>query len=201
MAYKVGNFTFDTVEEADAAKKEAQAIAYITKQIDLNNPDAILATYRAMLSKDLFHTTLGVAFLQEVYDMLIKQPSLQGQDIPKVPQTVQTEKAAEEEQKLEAEKQPKQEKQPKIKKAKRRKKDNIQQSSDVLKYKKRSEILGIACGAMLVIIIAMFVINMTSEHPTILNYEEKIVNKYAAWEEELTLKEQELNQREQKLQK
>lgn len=201
MAYKVGNFTFDTVEEADAAKKEAQAIAYITKQIDLNNPDAILATYRAMLSKDLFHTTLGVAFLQEVYDMLIKQPSLQGQDIPKVPQTVQTEKAAEEEQKPEAEKQPKQEKQPKIKKAKRRKKDNIQQSSDVLKYKKRSEILGIACGAMLVIIIAMFVINMTSEHPTILNYEEKIVNKYAAWEEELTLKEQELNQREQKLQK
>ncbi len=189
MAYKVGDFTFETEAEAEVAQKESQAIAYITKQIDLNNPEAVLATYRMMISKDLFHTALGIAFLQEVHDMLMQQPGLKGLDIPEIPEQSKTE--------IE---QPKTDKKKRNKKPRRRNRREKQMTEDVLKYKKRSEILSVICGTMLVIILAMFVINATSEHPTILNYEEKIVNKYAAWEEELYLREQELKQREQELQ-
>ena len=67
------------------------------------------------------------------------------------------------------------------------------------RYKKLSRLLLIACITMLLIIIGMFAINATSQNPTILNYEEKIVDKYASWEEELDAREQELNEREQKL--
>ena len=52
---------------------------------------------------------------------------------------------------------------------------------------------------MLAIIIGMFIINQTSNHPTILNYEEKIIDKYAQWEEQLDQREQELNERERQL--
>ena len=196
MAYKVGDFTFETEAEAEVAQKESQAIAYITKQIDLNNPEAILATYQMMISKELFHTALGIAFLQEVHDMLMQQPGLKGKDIPEVPEQPKMET---EQPKAETD-QPETKKKKRNEKPRRQKRRETQVTGDALKYKKRSEMLSVICGTMLVIIIAMFVISATSEHPTILNYEEKIVNKYAAWEEELNLREQELNQREQELQ-
>ena len=54
MAYKIGEFTFDTPEEARKAKKEAEAIAYITKQMKSASPQAVLKLYQQMLEKDLF---------------------------------------------------------------------------------------------------------------------------------------------------
>ena len=43
---------------------------------------------------------------------------------------------------------------------------------------------------------AMFLISATSHHPTILNYEEILINRYSAWEQELTEREAVLRQAE-----
>ena len=64
MTYKIGEFTFDNPDEARVAEKEAKAIAYITKQMSTDDPEAVLALYCQMLDKDLFHTKLGVSFLE-----------------------------------------------------------------------------------------------------------------------------------------
>ena len=104
--------------------------------------------------------------------------------------------------------QTKEEKVEKVEKASRKEKKQKEKIEDLTpekmmvalkRYKKLSRLLLIACITMLLIIIGMFVINATSQNPTILNYEEKIVDKYASWEEELDAREQELNEREQKL--
>ena len=55
------------------------------------------------------------------------------------------------------------------------------------------------CITMLVIIVGMFVVAGTSNSPNILNYEEKIQDKYAGWEQDLTEREKELKKSQEKL--
>lgn len=45
----------------------------------------------------------------------------------------------------------------------------------------------------------MFFIALTSDQPNILNYERTLVNKYAAWEQELTEQENMLRERERQM--
>ena len=40
MAYVIGDFSFETEEDAREAQKEVQAISYIMKQIDNEDPKA-----------------------------------------------------------------------------------------------------------------------------------------------------------------
>ena len=45
----------------------------------------------------------------------------------------------------------------------------------------------------------MFVITLTGNNPTILNYEQKLQNKYAGWEQELTERENAVREKEREL--
>jgi hypothetical protein len=42
----------------------------------------------------------------------------------------------------------------------------------------------------------MFYVNSTINSPTILDYEEKIIDEYSSWEQQLSEREQQLNERE-----
>ena len=243
MAYVIGDFSFETEEDAREAQKEVQAISYIMKQIDNEDPKAVLAAYQQMVKKDLFHTKLGLGFLEDMRKQLLALPEIDAADLPPVPSLPpkpQTERLLIKEEEAPAPKRPvekkegakpapkpgaeekraggksasrptrqtKEEKVEKVEKASRKEKKQKEKIEDLTpekmmvalkRYKKLSRLLLIACITMLLIIIGMFVINATSQNPTILNYEEKIVEKYASWEEELDAREQELNEREQKL--
>ena len=240
MAYVIGDFSFETEEDAREPQKEVQAISYIMKQIDNEDPKAVLAAYQQMVKKDLFHTKLGLGFLEDMRKQLLALPEIDAADLPPVPSLPpkpQTERLLIKEEEAPAPKRPvekkegakpapkpgaeekraggksasrptRQTKEEKVEKASRKEKKQKEKIEDLTpekmmvalkRYKKLSRLLLIACITMLLIIIGMFAINATSQNPTILNYEEKIVDKYASWEEELDAREQELNEREQKL--
>lgn len=240
MAYVIGDFSFETEEDAREAQKEVQAISYIMKQIDNEDPKAVLAAYQQMVKKDLFHTKLGLGFLEDMRKQLLALPEIDAADLPPVPSLPpkpQTERLLIKEEEAPAPKRPvekkegakpapkpgaeekraggksasrptRQTKEEKVEKASRKEKKQKEKIEDLTpekmtvalkRYKKLSRLLLIACIIMLLIIIGMFAINATSQNPTILNYEEKVVDKYASWEEELDAREQELNEREQKL--
>lgn len=240
MAYVIGDFSFETEEDAREAQKEVQAISYIMKQIDNEDPKAVLVAYQQMVKKDLFHTKLGLGFLEDMRKQLLALPEIDAADLPPVPSLPpkpQTERLLIKEEEAPAPKRPvekkegakpapkpgaeekraggksasrptRQTKEEKVEKASRKEKKQKEKIEDLTpekmtvalkRYKKLSRLLLIACITMLLIIIGMFAINATSQNPTILNYEEKIVDKYASWEEELDAREQELNEREQKL--
>ncbi|MDD6194014.1 MAG: hypothetical protein PUB19_03830 [Lachnospiraceae bacterium] len=171
MTYKIGEFTFENVDEAKAAEKEAKAIAYITKQMKTEDPESVFALYCQMLEKDLFHTKLGISFLDEIYQTLIREKSLAGKHIPPVPGK------------------------PVPKSTKR----SVALEKELKRYKRLTRILSVVCITMGLIIVGMFVVNATSQHPTILNYEQKIIDKYAGWEQELNQREENLVKREQQL--
>lgn len=193
MAYKIGDYTFESKEEAQEAQKEVQAISYIMKQIDSNDSKQVLAAYQQMVKKDLFHTRLGIDFLQQLYDQLRSLPEIDASSLPAVPHVkvggdVQGSAITNNSENV----------------IDSLKVNASKDSSDatqtlLLKYRKRCRLLTIACIAMLLIIVGMFVISATSTNPTILNYEEKIVDKYAGWEQELDQREIELNERERQL--
>lgn len=230
MAYVIGDFSFDTEEEAKEAQREVQAISYIMKQINTEDPQAVLAAYQQMVKKNLFHTKLGIGFLEDMRKQLLALPEISDADVPAIPQNAVKQedtkrilikedepKHAEEDKKiknktgskiqLSAKAQNKADTKQKIDtKQERTKEIKAEQPMSVeevtaamKKYKKMSHILLIACVTMLLIIIGMFAINATSQNPTILNYEEKIINKYASWEQQLDQREQKLNEREQQL--
>lgn len=236
MAYVIGDFSFDTEEEAKEAQREVQAISYIMKQINTEDPQAVLAAYQQMVKKNLFHTKLGIGFLEDMRKQLLVLPEISDADVPAIPQNAVRQedtkrilikedeaKHAEEDKKIkkktESKIQPSAKTQDKADaKQERTKEKKSRQISPkhaeikaeqpmsveevtaaMKKYKKMSHILLIACVTMLLIIIGMFAINATSQNPTILNYEEKIINKYASWEQQLDQREQELNEREQQL--
>ena len=52
---------------------------------------------------------------------------------------------------------------------------------------------------LIVMVIAMFVLTLTSDSPNIINYRTKLEDEYASWDEELTKREQELRKWEQEL--
>ena len=73
MAYKIGEFTFDEKEEAEIAKKEQQAVTYIRQNMDFSSPEKVLQIYRQIQEKELFHTVVGISFLEELQSYLIEE--------------------------------------------------------------------------------------------------------------------------------
>ncbi len=59
-------------------------------------------------------------------------------------------------------------------------------------FKKRYQNLCAACIVLVIMVVSMFAITLTSDSPTVLNYEKKLVNRYAAWEQDLSEREQKL---------
>lgn len=86
MAYVIGDFSFDTEEEAKEAQREVQAISYIMKQINTEDPQAVLAAYQQMVKKNLFHTKLGIGFLEDMRKQLLALPEISDADVPEIPQ-------------------------------------------------------------------------------------------------------------------
>lgn len=212
MAYKIGDFVFNTEEEAQEAKKEVQAIQYIMKQIDREDPKALLNVYQQMIQKDMFHTILGLAFLSDVREKLLASEEIAPENIPDLPQKNESEEVDDKES-LEYDRkegaagissrmedgirsgkqQDPEEKKDCIKKGDRDSKGMARV------YKKRCQVLSFLCITMFCIIVGMFAISLTNQNPTILDYEEKLINKYAGWEEELNQREKELAEREEAL--
>ena len=72
---------------------------------------------------------------------------------------------------------------------------------DLQQYLYNNKDIPIINIALVIVVIAMAVIMATSQTPTIINYENKIQDKYAGWEEELQSREAQVKQLEQQYKK
>ena len=66
-------------------------------------------------------------------------------------------------------------------------------------YKNRYRIMRGIAVVLLVCVAAMFAISATVGSPTILNYEQELINRYAEWEQELNEREAWITEREAEL--
>ncbi|MCR4798204.1 MAG: hypothetical protein K5853_07115 [Lachnospiraceae bacterium] len=169
----VEGFSFSTEEEYQNALREQKAAAYLKKQMGGKSAKDILKVYQQLLDQDLFHTQVGYAFLYELNRALHRQSSLSDTDIPPIPTAL---------------------KKPTAEKTKDPK-DILVNSRLAVKVRTLRMLVMI----LLAVVVAMFGITLSGSTPTILDYETKLQDKYAAWEQDLSQREAALVKREAQL--
>ena len=178
QVYVVEGFAFTSEKEAELAKKEREGIRYVKEKMNMSNPELVLKLYNKMVRENTFTTAVGYAYLFDLQEYLRTNLQISDEEIfpiEIVHPTLQ-ESLKEEKQKHQAKLQ-----EVKKKAAKKPVTDGELQN----KYK-----LSLLMNLILAIsIIGMFLISATGSHPTILNYEKELVNRYSAWEQELTERE------------
>lgn len=166
--FEAGGFLFQDEETAKRAKKEIAGVNYLKTKVDMDNPEKILQIYNKAIGENLFQTPIGVSYLKELQEYLYEIPYIEDSSILSIPVYGTGV----------------------VPKGEKQKKQNT------IDFRKRYQVSFFFAVIFFVMIVAMFAITLTSESPTILNYENKIINKYEEWEQELEQREQELNQRE-----
>lgn len=178
MAYKGNNivdgYIFKNIQEAERAKKELESINKIKAEIDINNGDKMEQLYKKLVDKRCYVTPVGINFLHEMREYIINELCIY--DIPPVPASFIVKKNTHD--KVDA--------------------DKFEQVKNELEkevgIRKKLTIFLVAFG---VIIIGMFFIIVTNDNLGYFNAEEKVLDKYSAWQERLETWELELEEREE----
>ena len=221
----VNGFAFTDRETAQKAVKEAESIKYIKEKLDMENPRMVLEMYRKLTKEQVFRTPVGLVFLKQLQDCLARKPEfkmenlepIRAASLPKpqpgspagaVPpagaagashlgrgqQGVSDEFGSEElaewyEVQIEEEKQ----KRRAVELKQRRAEERLKGRRGMLQFSVAVNIF------LLIVAIGMAVITLMDNQPNIINYENKIVDKYAEWEQGLKEREETIKQREQEL--
>lgn len=166
-------YRFRSEAEYQDAKKELEAIEYIRAKTDLGDVQKVYKLYDKFNGKNTFHTMIGMEFMRELHDILIKSDEIASDKVEGIIVSSYNEMN-------------------KIPTLDSNSKETIK--IDLLKVRYKN--LKIVTFFLVIVVIAMMIIAMKSEGFSTAKYEKEVQDKYAAWAEELTLKEQELKERE-----
>lgn len=179
--FVVNGYSFETQEEYEKALEEKKSIERLMKKVNLNKGELLVALYSGLITQNKLSTVIGLEYLCRLRDIIINKKYAKTSELPPI-QTAnfKTERAvgyklADTTQKLQAERQ------------------------QTLKYKERVRTLFIVNIALVIVIGVMMYIATTSNNVNIINYEHKLVDKYAAWETQLTEREQRVKEAEKRL--
>ena len=164
----VDGYVFENMQDYEDALKEKEGIKYLNRQIDLNDSAKTYAVYKEILDKKIFRTPVGIQYMNRLRQSLIQSGM---SDVPCIPVSRVTEKKAGDRE--------------------------LKKLSE--KYKKKKEHLRTSLIfniVLAIMIVSMFIISATSNNPTIINYREKIEDRYSQWDTQLKDKEKELRERE-----
>lgn len=201
--YNIGGYIFDDENKAKKAAKELKAVEYILGQIKDSDEKAVLTVYKKLLNQRMFSTEIGMSFLTQLRQNLLDSEVFTPEDIPPVYSLEEPPKDVTPEEKTEDTNSSFDEKVSKAKKEKADKKvvaKVTSDSSEIKRLKAINKVLLILCIALLLCVLGMFYVSTTINSPTILDYEEKLIDKYSSWEQDLTEREEAIKEKEQELQ-
>ena len=201
--YNIGGYIFDDENKAKKAAKELKAVEYILGQIRDSDENAVLTVYKKLLNQRMFSTEIGMSFLSQLRQNLLDSEVFTPEDIPPVYSLEEPPKDVTPEEKTEDTNSSSDEKVSKAKKEKADKKvvaKVTNDSSEIKRLKAINKVLLILCIALLLCVLGMFYVSTTINSPTILDYEEKLIDKYSSWEQDLTEREEAIKEKEQELQ-
>lgn len=194
--YEAGGFVFRTKKEAELAQREIEGTKYLRQKLDMENPNAVFSIYQNLIEQDLFETPVGYCFLKELRDYLLMVPAISNEEVLAIPirypQTEEEEKKQKKEQKKEEQRKERQREKEKAKNKKEQKKEGQN-------YKGRCQFFMVTSLILLISVVSMMLLAATSDNVNILNYENKLIDKYSSWEQELEEREQAVKEQEQAL--
>lgn len=180
----VGGFVFDNKAEAEQAQREVEGVKYIKEKMDMDKPEMVLQIYNKMVRQNLFETAVGLSYLKDLQEYLQSIPFVNKEEI--LPIRVCRVRDAGSEKAHAPEK---------------KQKEKAKERYINVDYKNRYRVMRNVAVLLLICVVAMFAISATAGSPTILNYEQELINRYAGWEEELNEREAQLMEREAELDK
>ncbi|MCR5503758.1 MAG: hypothetical protein K6F53_12200 [Lachnospiraceae bacterium] len=174
----VGGFFFGSFDDAAAAERELKNAEYLEERLGTMNLSQMKAVYDKMLDQKVFSTPVGWEFLKSLRARL-EESGIPEEELRPIP--LYNNFAAQ--------------KDSRDHKALMRIKP-VDRERNTKMALRGSVILNII---LVILILAMFAITMKSDNPNILNYEEAILNRYAAWEQNLSERENAVREKEKEL--
>lgn len=180
----ISGFAFSNKAEAEQAIKEAEGVKFIKEKMDMDKPEMVLEIYNKMVQQNLFETAVGFSYLKDLQEYLQSIPFIKKENILPIP--VQHPILEEQMRKNRPAAKPKQS-------------EKGKERYTNIDYKNRYRVMRTVAVGLLICVVAMFAISATAGSPTILNYEQELINRYAEWEEELSEREAWILEREAEL--
>lgn len=192
--YQVEGYAFETKEQEHTARHEVEIIQYIRKNTQMDDPDVVLALYNKLILKEIFVTPVGYDFLHKLQEYLQTIPYIKRENIlPIAVYEPQKTAVKEKKSKEEIKQKKKREKEKEHVVSQNRRKENRD-------YQKLFHISTFFAVIFALCVIGMFAITWFSkDNVTILNYENKVIDKYESWEKQLDERESQLEDRESEL--
>lgn len=171
----VGGFAFQSAKEAENALREQQNIEIIRERAVISDSSAVYELYEKLVERDMFKSIVGYSFLYELRYQLLHDFGYNEEELSMItiPTRMQYDTANEKKQII-------------LEKHLER----------LLLIRKR---MTIVIAALAFMIIAMFVIAVLNPNTGYANTENKIINKYSAWQEELEEREKAVKEKEAEL--
>lgn len=171
--YTYQGFTFRSEAELAEAKKEAEVVAYIRGQADLSNVKTVVKLYNRLIEKGTLGTELGISFLKELRSRALESGAVAESSLQPLPEVEKKE----------------------VKEPKTVSKDRKLMEL----YRERSKNLTYVVVLLCLVIGILFAIRLWGTASPFVDYEQKVLDEYAGWKEELTKKEEELHLWEEEL--
>lgn len=173
----VGDYMFSTMEEANVAKLELDKINKLNEKLVGADDELIFKVYNKSIEKNTFKTPVGLEYMKTMKKRLDKSAAFKDKVLPVPVNASMPDELSQEE-----------------------KNDSIKRfRNEAKKYSSLFKWSLFINGILVLVIIALFVITSTSKNPNIINYENAIVDKYSAWETELTEREKAVKEKEKAL--
>lgn len=173
-------FLFLNGEDAALADKERKQVEYLESHLDYKNGEQVLSVYQKLLEERTFKTPVGMIYLKHLQNFLANKAYIAKERIPAIPVMSPCDRSIRSPQaRLQS-----------VKAAARKHREKQTISHKI------SVILNFVLVA---VIMVMFWMTLQSETPNMINYRTALENKYAAWEQELTDREQIVREKEREL--
>lgn len=169
QGFEAEGFSFPNKAEAQTATKEKKQVDYIESKLNYSELGQVYSIYEKAIEDQIFRTPVGVIYLKHLQNYLNNHKDKLGKEISPIP--VRTVK-------------------------------NIRRpdTKEEIAKRKLGTTVSVALNVLLALAVAfMFYVALSSDNPNILNYETALENRYAAWEQQLTEREQVIRAKEMEL--
>lgn len=177
--YTVNGFQFGSDKDRELAETEYSSIQYINGKIENRSAETILSVYQGAIERKMFRTPVGYAYLHDLQKRMVAM-GMPREKIPPIPLMQVFDNTANYEEKPRRE----------VVANKRKKRNELRE---------KNRILVIANIVLILLVIALFAISLKGSTPNMLNYRSAIINEYSSWEQELSLREGQIREKEKEL--
>lgn len=176
--YIVSGIMFNTELEYKQALNDEKHIEQINDKIDLTNPKKVQNLYIKLLEKQTFKTAVGFVYLKKLYDIAKQGEEENTEDLPVISVDMISNS------------------------------DTVdygyfstgnKTNNSMKKMKSENMLLKGIIVILLICVASMFAITMKSDSLTYSRARDSVIDEYEEWQNELELREQELDKREEKL--